>query len=219
MSGSSPRSAKSSKGGHDARSACASSKSASWNLRGTGRENKIYRTPPTPPPEKLAALEQGFVTDNIAVASISGDYSKTNPKLGPCHPTIQLTEVPILQRLLQVPWCRSNSEENRPGEWWCISFFISWSLMKSHEVSWNLVKSHDISWSLHEILWRKTGQVSGGVSFFFILWSLMKSREVAWNLVKCHEICWSLIKSGEVSWSLVQSHEISWNFVKCHEIS
>ena len=86
MSGSSPRSAKSSKGGRDARSACASSKSASWDLRVTGRENKIYRTPPTPPPEKLAALEQGFVTDNIAVASISGDYSKTNPKLGPVIP-------------------------------------------------------------------------------------------------------------------------------------
>ena len=85
MSGSSPRSVKSSKGGRDARSACVS-KSASWNLRGTGRENKIYRTPPTPPPEKLAALEQGFVTDNIAVASISGDYSKTNPKLGPVIP-------------------------------------------------------------------------------------------------------------------------------------
>ena len=84
MSGSSPRSAKSSKGGWTTRSA-SGSKSASWALP-LGRENKIYRTPPTPPPEKLQALQQGFITDNVAVASISGDYSRTNPKLSPVIP-------------------------------------------------------------------------------------------------------------------------------------
>ena len=75
MSGSTPTSAKSSKGNR---------RSATFIL--PGRENKIYRTPPTPPPEKQQALEQGFVTDNIAVSSISGDYSQTNPKLGSVIP-------------------------------------------------------------------------------------------------------------------------------------
>ena len=51
-----------------------------------GRHNKIYRTPPTPPPEELLVKEKGFVLDNNAVASISQDYCKANPKLGPVIP-------------------------------------------------------------------------------------------------------------------------------------
>jgi len=52
----------------------------------TARQNKIYRTPATPPPEDLMTKEKGFVLDSNAVGSISNDYSKTNPKLGPVIP-------------------------------------------------------------------------------------------------------------------------------------
>lgn len=51
-----------------------------------GRHNKIYRTPPTPEPEELLTKERTFVLDSNAVSSISTDYSKTNPKLGPVIP-------------------------------------------------------------------------------------------------------------------------------------
>ncbi|KAK2142390.1 hypothetical protein LSH36_962g00010 [Paralvinella palmiformis] len=50
------------------------------------RHNKIYRCPPTPPPDKLLVQEKSFVLDSMATASISGDYSKANPKLGPVIP-------------------------------------------------------------------------------------------------------------------------------------
>ncbi|XP_064643689.1 sperm microtubule associated protein 1-like [Lineus longissimus] len=50
------------------------------------RLNKIYRCPPTPPPEFLLAKEKTFVLDNNATSSISNDYSKANPKLGPVIP-------------------------------------------------------------------------------------------------------------------------------------
>ena len=50
------------------------------------RHNKIYRTPPTPPPQVLYEKEKGFTLDCKAVASISNDYSKANPKLGPVVP-------------------------------------------------------------------------------------------------------------------------------------
>lgn len=50
------------------------------------RVNKIYRTPPTPPPGELMTKEKSFVLDCNAVSSISGDYSKANPKLGPVIP-------------------------------------------------------------------------------------------------------------------------------------
>ena len=78
MSGNQKKSAKSSTGSRR------SAKSVSSNI--PGRHNKIYRTPPTPPPEDLQSLERGFIADNIAVSSISLDYSKTNPKLGPVIP-------------------------------------------------------------------------------------------------------------------------------------
>lgn len=55
------------------------------SLKG-GRHNKIYRTPSTPPPELLLVKEKGFVLDCNAASSISTDYSKTNPKLGPVIP-------------------------------------------------------------------------------------------------------------------------------------
>ncbi|XP_050406167.1 uncharacterized protein C17orf98 [Patella vulgata] len=47
------------------------------------RVNKIYRAPTTPPPEELFTKEKSFVLDCNAVSSISNDYSKANPKLGP----------------------------------------------------------------------------------------------------------------------------------------
>ncbi len=63
-----------------------SAKSAKSKGSAKGRHNKIYRTPPTPPPEELLSKEKGFVLDNNAVASISMDYCKANPKLGPVIP-------------------------------------------------------------------------------------------------------------------------------------
>lgn len=51
-----------------------------------GRQNKIYRTPPTPPPGELRVKEKSFVLDCKATSSISCDYSKVNPKLGPVIP-------------------------------------------------------------------------------------------------------------------------------------
>ena len=48
-----------------------------------GRHNKLYRTPPTPPPESMMKMEKDFVLDCQATSSISMDYSKANPKLGP----------------------------------------------------------------------------------------------------------------------------------------
>ncbi|KAL8564659.1 hypothetical protein ACOMHN_004153 [Nucella lapillus] len=50
------------------------------------RTNKIYRTPPTPPPEVLRTKEKSFVLDCRATSCISADYSKANPKLGPVIP-------------------------------------------------------------------------------------------------------------------------------------
>ena len=54
--------------------------------RRNSRANKLYRTPPTPPPEEMMAKEKSFVLDCNAVSSISIDYSKANPKLGPVIP-------------------------------------------------------------------------------------------------------------------------------------
>ncbi len=50
------------------------------------RPNKLYRTPPTPPPDELWAKEKGFISDNVAIASISVDYAKQNPKVGQALP-------------------------------------------------------------------------------------------------------------------------------------
>ncbi|XP_070174769.1 sperm microtubule associated protein 1-like [Littorina saxatilis] len=51
-----------------------------------GRANKIYRTPATPPPDILRTKEKTFVLDCNATSSISCDYSRANPKLGPVIP-------------------------------------------------------------------------------------------------------------------------------------
>ena len=50
------------------------------------RHNKLYRCPPTPPPEEHLEMEKSFTLDCIATSSISTDYSKANPKLGPVVP-------------------------------------------------------------------------------------------------------------------------------------
>ncbi|KAF6036369.1 C17orf98 [Bugula neritina] len=60
--------------------------SASSSKPSTGRHNKLYRTPPTPTPDDLMRTEKGFVLDCQATSSISTDYSKANPKLGPVIP-------------------------------------------------------------------------------------------------------------------------------------
>jgi len=60
----------------------AKSKSASRK----GRANKIYRTPVTPTPPELLTKEKTFVLDCNATSSISRDYCKANPKLGPVIP-------------------------------------------------------------------------------------------------------------------------------------
>lgn len=50
------------------------------------KSNKLYRTPSTPPPEKLYQREKSFRLDGVAVANISQDYSRANPKLGSAIP-------------------------------------------------------------------------------------------------------------------------------------
>ena len=46
----------------------------------------MYRCPVTPPPEEMLKEERGFILDCNAVSSISTDFSKANPKLGPVIP-------------------------------------------------------------------------------------------------------------------------------------
>jgi hypothetical protein len=50
------------------------------------RHNKIYRGPPTPPPEVQFDRERSFILDCKAVSNISTDYSTANPKLGSVIP-------------------------------------------------------------------------------------------------------------------------------------
>ena len=50
------------------------------------RANKIYRTPVTPTPDEQLTKEKTFVLDCNAASSISRDYCKANPKLGPVIP-------------------------------------------------------------------------------------------------------------------------------------
>ena len=50
------------------------------------RHNKLYKCPPTPPKPDLLEKEKGFIIDSVAVSSVSSDYSRCNPKLGPVIP-------------------------------------------------------------------------------------------------------------------------------------
>ncbi|CAF3065947.1 unnamed protein product [Rotaria socialis] len=50
------------------------------------RYNKLYRGPPTPPPEVQYDRERSFILDAKAVSNISNDYSVANPKLGSVIP-------------------------------------------------------------------------------------------------------------------------------------
>lgn len=50
------------------------------------RHNKLYRCPPTPPPEVQYDRERSFILDCKAVSNISNDYSVANPKLGSAIP-------------------------------------------------------------------------------------------------------------------------------------
>jgi len=50
------------------------------------RHNKLYRGPPTPPPEVQFDRERSFILDCKAVSNISIDYSTANPKLGSVIP-------------------------------------------------------------------------------------------------------------------------------------
>lgn len=50
------------------------------------RINKLYRGPPTPPPEVQFVRERSFILDCKAVSNISNDYSRANPKLGSVIP-------------------------------------------------------------------------------------------------------------------------------------
>lgn len=50
------------------------------------RHNKLYRCPPTPPPEVQFERERSFILDCQAVSNISRDYSTANPKLGSAIP-------------------------------------------------------------------------------------------------------------------------------------
>lgn len=62
------------------------SKTLTKITRDKTRENKLYRTPPTPTEDVLIGLERSFTLDCIAVGNISEDYSRANPKLGSAIP-------------------------------------------------------------------------------------------------------------------------------------
>ena len=50
------------------------------------KNNKLYKCPTTAPENDLLQKERGFVLDSNAVASISNDYSRCNPRLGSVIP-------------------------------------------------------------------------------------------------------------------------------------
>ena len=54
--------------------------------RSLNRQNKLYRTLQTPPPEVQFDRERSFILDCKAVSNISNDYSVANPKLGSVIP-------------------------------------------------------------------------------------------------------------------------------------
>ncbi len=62
------------------------SRVASRSRATSSRHNKLYRGPPTPPPEVQYERERSFVLDCKAVSHISNDYSTANPKLGSVIP-------------------------------------------------------------------------------------------------------------------------------------
>jgi hypothetical protein len=61
------------------------------------RVNKMYRCPPTPPPDVQYAREQSFTLDCNAVSNISTDYSSTNPKLGSAIPPYSSYDDPAVK--------------------------------------------------------------------------------------------------------------------------
>jgi hypothetical protein len=79
-----PRSQAPSQAGSSRHSQAASKQSLTPRSR--GRANKIYRAPPTPRSDEMMEKEKSFILDCNAVTSISNDYAKTNPKLGPVIP-------------------------------------------------------------------------------------------------------------------------------------
>jgi hypothetical protein len=66
------------------------------------RHNKIYRGPPTPPPEIQFDRERSFVLDCKAVSNISNDYSIANPKLGSVIPPYNSQLDPHVQSYFQL---------------------------------------------------------------------------------------------------------------------
>ncbi|CAF1179791.1 unnamed protein product [Rotaria sordida] len=65
------------------------------------RHNKLYRSPPTPPPGVQFDREQSFILDCKAVSNISIDYSQANPKLGSVIPPYNAQLDPQVQNYFQ----------------------------------------------------------------------------------------------------------------------
>jgi len=65
------------------------------------RHNKLYRSPPTPPPEVQFVRERSFILDCKAVSNISNDYSTANPKLGSVIPPYDSQFDPHVQSYFQ----------------------------------------------------------------------------------------------------------------------
>ena len=78
------------------------------------RHNKLYRGPPTPPPEVQFDRERSFILDCKAVSNISTDYSTANPKLGSVIPPYDSQFDPHTQSYFQffgVPKTLERSEQ------------------------------------------------------------------------------------------------------------
>ena len=86
------------------------------------RHNKLYRGPPTPPPEVQIDRERSFVLDCKAVSNISNDYSTANPKLGSVIPPYNSQLDPHFSKLFSIFRYTKNFKKIRTSKFSFISF-------------------------------------------------------------------------------------------------
>jgi hypothetical protein len=99
------------------------------------RHNKLYRCPPTPPPEIQFDLEQSFILDCKAVSNISNDYSTVNPKLGSVIPPYNSQIDSYCQSYLLLRNKFGSGKKLKPKKWNSI-FIIGHSIdeVRGHEL-------------------------------------------------------------------------------------
>ncbi|VDN10815.1 unnamed protein product [Dibothriocephalus latus] len=63
-------------------------------MNSSGRENKLYRCPPTPPLEQQRSLEHAFILDGVAAASISRECAQYTTNFVSIYPPYNAANVP-----------------------------------------------------------------------------------------------------------------------------